>query len=126
MQVSDANFPTDAQNRTYHLATPPSHLSPLILTVGALPRLTLLSALLASPSAVSNRGFTTCSGTYRGVFVSIVAIGMGCGMMDMMVREARHVLPGRMVVVRLGSCGSVGTGRVGDVSVAAAGVVVRD
>lgn len=52
----------------------------------------------------SDRGFLTLTGTYKGVPVSIVSIGMGAPNMDFFVREGREVLDEagkeEMVVIR--------------------------
>jgi uridine phosphorylase len=52
----------------------------------------------------SDRGFLTLTGTYKGVRVSIVSIGMGAPNMDFFVREGREVLDvageEEMVVIR--------------------------
>jgi len=48
----------------------------------------------------SERGFLTMTGTYKGVPVSIVSIGMGFPNMDFFVRECRELLEGEMVVIR--------------------------
>jgi len=48
----------------------------------------------------SERGFFTMTGTYKGVPVSIVSIGMGFPNMDFFVRECRELLEGEMVVIR--------------------------
>jgi uridine phosphorylase len=48
----------------------------------------------------SERGFLTMTGTYKGVPVSIVSIGMGFPNMDFFVRECRELLEGEMIVIR--------------------------
>jgi len=48
----------------------------------------------------SERGFLTITGTYKGVPVSIVSIGMGFPNMDFFVRECRELLEGEMIVIR--------------------------
>src|SRR5258708_34195425 len=48
----------------------------------------------------SERGFLTLTGTYKGVPVSIVSIGMGFPNMDFFVRECRELLEAEMVVIR--------------------------
>ena len=48
----------------------------------------------------SERGFLTMTGTYKGIPVSIVSIGMGFPNMDFFVRECRELLEGEMVVIR--------------------------
>lgn len=55
----------------------------------------------------SQRNFLTLTGTYQGVPISIVAIGMGFSVVDFFVRECRAVVKGEMIIVRLGSCGSM-------------------
>lgn len=64
----------------------------------------------------SQRNFLTLTGTYKGVPVSVIAIGMGFSVVDFLVRECRAVVEGDMAIVRLGSCGAINRKlRVGDV-----------
>ena len=51
---------------------------------------------------VSDRGFMTITGRYKGIPVSIVSTGMGFPNTDFFVREVRECLSGDMLVVRLG------------------------
>lgn len=72
----------------------------------------------------SERGFTTITGRYKGIPISIVSTGMGFPNTDFFVREVRECLSGDMLVVRsvissplsitldmfnlsLGSCGAL-------------------
>lgn len=55
----------------------------------------------------SQRNFLTLTGTFEGVPISVVAIGMGFAVVDFFVRECRAVVQGEMIIVRLGSCGSL-------------------
>ena len=48
----------------------------------------------------SERGFTTITGRYKGVPISIVSTGMGFPNTDFFVREVRECLSGDMLVVR--------------------------
>lgn len=67
----------------------------------------------------SSRGFLTITGTYDGVPVSIVAIGMGVAMMDFFVREVRMVTEGPLTIVRFGSCGGIDVNlKAGQISIA--------
>lgn len=61
----------------------------------------------------SSRGFLTFTGSYRGAFVSIVAIGMGYPNMDFFVREARVIVDGPLVIIRVGTCGCIADGGIG-------------
>lgn len=86
-----------------------------------------LSTLLSSItfSSTSHRGFTCYTGIYKGTSISIISIGMGYPMMDMMVREVKAIQSGPTVFIRFGSCGGVGSDvDVGSVVVADAALMV--
>lgn len=139
-QISDANFPKTSDSRVYHLGIRAGELASLIITVGDPARARIIAKYLDSPppnAAVteyekdasdahitlsenanpalfelySDRGFLTLTGTYKGIPVSIVSIGMGAPNMDFFVREGREVLDQagqeEMVVIRFGSCGGL-------------------
>jgi uridine phosphorylase len=77
----------------------------------------------------SSRGFTTYTGYYKGVPVSVVAIGMGVSMMDFFVRESRAIIDGPMAIIRYGTCGGIAPeSKHGKYSVASmgAGYVARN
>ncbi|KAG0370581.1 uridine phosphorylase [Gamsiella multidivaricata] len=140
MSMSNANFPMDAEGRTYHVGVKRGELANRILTVGDPARAIILSRSLdgvnlentaskAIPSNLfsfaSHRGFLTITGLYKGVPVSIVAIGMGVSMMDFFVRECRAVVDGPMIIIRLGSCGSLSDATVGDICVPSGSYLVQ-
>jgi uridine phosphorylase len=104
MVVKNANFPLYDDGRTYHVGTKKGEIANLILTVGDFSRAELIAKLLdPSPEPLkiqSKRGYLTITGCYKGVQVSIVAIGMGVAMMDFFVREARAVVDGPMKIIR--------------------------
>lgn len=52
---------------------------------------------------LSERGFLTITGTYNGVPISVVAIGMGAPNMDFFIRECREILEGEMIIIRYNS-----------------------
>ncbi|GAA6063650.1 hypothetical protein JCM10212_007050 [Sporobolomyces blumeae] len=110
-KISDANFPIDSQGRTYHVSTARGSTANRVLTVGDPARLHRIANLLDDSPApyerVSARGFTTVTGRYKGVPVSLIAIGMGVAMTDFFVREVRAVVEGELAIVRFGSCGSL-------------------
>ena len=110
--ISDANFPMDGAGRTYHLSTKRGEVSNRVLSVGDHNRARKLSAFLDPLPGTgglfehsSSRGFTTYTGLYRGVPVSIVTTLMGMANMDFVVRETRAVVDNPMAFVRLGTCG---------------------
>ncbi|KAI1313428.1 hypothetical protein EDD11_002636 [Mortierella claussenii] len=140
MSMSNANFPMDAEGRTYHVGVKRGELANRILTVGDPARAIVLSRSLDGVdldntpyktiptnvfSFASHRGFLTITGRYKGVPVSIVAIGMGVSMMDFFVRECRAVVDGPMIMVRLGSCGSLSDATVGDICVPSGSYLVQ-
>lgn len=119
----DTNGVPMENGRVHHLGLAAGEVANRVVSVGSLSRATLLRGLLDAPDAAfaltSSRGFTTFTGAFNGVAVSIVATGMGGPMMDFVVRETRAVCEGPMTFVRLGSCGGVS-------AAAAPGVVVAN
>ncbi|CAH7685328.1 nucleoside phosphorylase domain-containing protein [Phakopsora pachyrhizi] len=110
-KLNDANFPHTDDGRVYHVGIRSGELANRIITVGDHVRARRISKEFDKVPKlfeyVSQRGFTTLTGRYRGVPVSIVAIGMGYPMMDFFVRETRAVVDGDLVIIRLGSCGTI-------------------
>ncbi|KAM5542312.1 hypothetical protein V8D89_004185 [Ganoderma adspersum] len=110
-RIVDANFPRTLDQRVYHLGLRAGEVANRIITLGAPSRAHGIASYLdptPTPFEItSERGFTTITGRYKGVPVSIVAIGMGYPNADFFVREVRECLTGDMLVVRLGSCGSL-------------------
>lgn len=109
---ADTNGMPKANGRVTHLGLTDGELASRVITVGSLSRAKRLRACLDGPDdkifeLTSDRGFTTFTGTFDGVRVSIVATGMGAPMMDFLVREARAVVDGPMLFVRYGSCGGL-------------------
>ncbi|KAF9986347.1 hypothetical protein BGZ75_001932 [Mortierella antarctica] len=140
MSMTNANFPMDAEGRTYHVGIKRGELANRVLTVGDPARAITLARSLDGVdlentpaktipanlfSYASHRGFLTITGTYKGVPVSIVAIGMGISMMDFFVRECRAVVDGPMLMIRLGSCGSLSDATVGDICVPSGSYLVQ-
>ncbi|KAJ3107719.1 hypothetical protein HDU97_003389 [Phlyctochytrium planicorne] len=126
---TNANFPLDDEGRTYHVGTKVGETANRVLTVGDPSRADLIAKLLdptpAHTRVHSKRGFLTITGAYKGVPVSIVAIGMGVSMMDFFVREVRAVVRGPMAIVRFGSCGSITPrGIVGQIAVSTDGSIM--
>ncbi|CAG8434804.1 11762_t:CDS:2 [Ambispora gerdemannii] len=116
-KFTNANFPRTTDGRVYHVGVKRGEVANRIITVGDSTRARILAKLLDVDSPVltieSHRGFTIKTGCYHGVPISIVSIGMGFAMMDFFVREVRTVVDGPLIIIRLGSCGSVGPATVG-------------
>ncbi|KAL8449031.1 hypothetical protein Emed_003383 [Eimeria media] len=97
------------EGRAYHLGVQQGELHNRILTVGHAGRADWLAERFLDPqmrtlSLKSNRNFRLHSGYYRRKPVSIVAVGMGAPMMDVLVREASYITEGPLAIVRLGTC----------------------
>lgn len=92
---------------TYHLGVKSGEMADRIITVGSKSRAEAMSKLMdkVEHSIASSRMMYTYTGMYKGVRVSVVAIGMGAPMMDFFVREASFVCPGPMAIIRVGTCG---------------------
>lgn len=78
----DANFPRDAQGRTYHVGTKAGQVANRIITVGDHVRARrVVESSFDGGQALfefeSQRNFLTLTGTVRGVPITVVAIGMG-------------------------------------------------
>ncbi|KAI8929861.1 nucleoside phosphorylase domain-containing protein [Entophlyctis helioformis] len=125
--ITNANFPVDAEGATYHVGVTLGQVANRIVTVGDPHRANKLAAHLDAVTFrhESKRGFTTITGTLHGVPLSIIAIGMGTPMADMMVREVRAMVEGPMLMARFGSCGGIGSrSSVGLISVAKDGAAM--
>ncbi|KAN0060805.1 hypothetical protein ACQY0O_007464 [Thecaphora frezii] len=109
--LSNANFPQDAQGRTYHVATKAGQVANRIITVGDSVRAHRIASCFDGGKPLfefnSQRNFLTLTGTFQGAPISVVSIGMGFSVVDFFVRECRAVVEGEMIIVRLGSCGSL-------------------
>lgn len=107
----DANFPKDAEGRTYHVGTKPGEVANRIITVGDYTRARRIAKSFDGGKPIfeheSHRKFLTLTGTFKGVPITVVAIGMGFSLVDFFVRECRAVVQGDLLIVRLGSCGSI-------------------
>ncbi|KAF9472641.1 uridine phosphorylase [Pholiota conissans] len=109
--LTDANFPKTDDQRVYHLGVRPGEVANRIITVGTPSRANIIASHLdAQPKLFvlsSERQFMTITGRYKGVPISIVSIGMGSANMDFFVREIRETVSGDLMIIRLGSCGSL-------------------
>ncbi|CAO3643834.1 unnamed protein product [Cunninghamella blakesleeana] len=126
--LNNANFPRDAEGHVYHIHVKRGQVANCILTVGDNVRARAISALLdiIDFEHTSQRGFLTITGRYKGIPVSIMAIGMGNCMMDFFVRETRAVVEGDIAIIRFGSCGTlVDSAPVGSVIIPKGGYCIR-
>ena len=108
---SNTNGMPMSDGKNLHMDLAKGDLSNRVITVGSAARAEIIASFLDESPArkriVSSRGFTTITGTYKGVPVSVVSIGMGPSMMDFFVRESRAVVDSPMAMVRFGTCGGL-------------------
>jgi hypothetical protein len=104
-------------------------VSQRILACGSLGRAKMLGRLLTPldgqrgvRSIESSRGFLTITGQWKGHAVSIVTHLMGFANMDLFLRETRAVVDEPLLVIRIGTCGSLNS-EVGQVHIASKGSV---
>lgn len=104
-------MPMTADGCNLHMDLRHGNIAQRIVTVGPSSRAEKIATFLdQSPPATrytSGRGFLTITGTYNGIKVSIVSIGIGPSMMDLFVRETRAVVDGPLVICRFGTCGGI-------------------
>lgn len=132
MYSNTNGFPL-ADGKTLHMDLSMGQIANRIITVGGYQRAKKIAGLFDEgkySEVESSRGFNTYTGTFKGIPVSVVAIGMGISMMDFFVRETRAVIePGqKMLAVRFGTCGGLDpTCGAGTIVVATgAALVTRD
>ena len=110
---TDVDFPKDDEGRVHHLSVKEGEVANRVVSVGDPTRALALAALFDDNAETlrvdSHRpgAFTTFTGQFGGVPVSVIATGMGTPNMDFIVRETRGVVSGPMAIVRFGSCGVV-------------------
>lgn len=104
-------------------------VSQRILACGSLGRAKMLGRLLKPldgqlgvRTVESSRGFLTVTGQWKGQPVSIVTHLMGFANMDLFLRETRAVVDEPLLVIRIGTCGSLNS-EVGQVHIASKGSV---
>lgn len=124
--MRDANFPMDADGRTYHVQCKAGEIANHLILVGDSGRAKALAATFdfLEFSRESSRGFLVFTGQHKGKRISIIAIGMGYPMMDFAIREVLAVTEGPMDFIRLGTCGSF-TEPLGTVIVAESSILVQ-
>lgn len=78
--MANANFPMDAEGRTYHVGCRRGEIANRLLLVGSTGRAQAIASCFDEGKAhfvhVSDRGFHTHTGRVNGVPVTVMAIGM--------------------------------------------------
>ncbi|KAG7394799.1 hypothetical protein PHYBOEH_004651 [Phytophthora boehmeriae] len=103
-------MPKHVDGSVLHLGVKAGQVASRIVSVGSLSRAKILAQLLDDAkyeTFESARGFTTFTGAFKGIHVSVIATGMGTPNMDFVVRETKAIVDGPMAIIRFGTCGSV-------------------
>ncbi|CAG8588950.1 10693_t:CDS:2 [Cetraspora pellucida] len=120
-QMRNANFPKTDDGRVYYIGLKRGEVANRILIVEDPESARKIAELLdRTPKPFifeSNKGFITITGRYKNVPISIVSIIMGCVIMDVFIREVRQIITGEIIIIRFGSCGSIGTPTIGNILV---------
>lgn len=103
-------IPLDDQGRPYHYGCKHDEIANEFLIVSCYDLAKAISQLFDKDvpvfERVSNRGYTTYTGNYKGKRLSVVAFGIGFAMIDFLVREIRAITTGRITFVQLGEAPS--------------------
>jgi len=95
------------EQKTRHLAIKKGDVCNRIITMGSATRAIEIAKLLHSHKVtIETEGFLIITGAYNNVPVTILCCGIGFPNIDIMVREARSVVDGPMLIIRLGSAGT--------------------
>lgn len=104
----------------FHLHVKPGQLADKVILVGDPGRVKQVAGFLDNQEChISNREFTTVTGTYKGKRVTVISTGIGCGNIDIVMneidalanidfqtREAKDRLRS-LEIVRIGTCGGL-------------------
>jgi len=96
----------DSAGRPYHIGVGPGEIAPSILLVGDPARAERCAARLTAPRHFKNREFTTFTGSFEGIPLSVMATGIGCDNTEIAVIELAAILESA-TLVRAGTCGGV-------------------
>ncbi|ACB39542.1 purine-nucleoside phosphorylase [Pyrobaculum neutrophilum] len=102
----------------YHIWARPGEVAPVVVGVGDPARARLFASLLEEAKLVNENRYPVYTGRAGGRAVSVVAHGIGGPSAAIALEELRTL--GMEVFVRIGTAGSFGDLKVGDVLVAAA------
>jgi uridine phosphorylase len=102
------SIPLGDDGRAYHFGCRKGEVSNAILLVSDYALAQRFSANFDTLefSWVSNRGYTTYTGTYKGARLSIVAFGIGFAMVDFLLHEVRAVVDGPLTFIQIGTAAS--------------------
>lgn len=125
--MTNPSAPTTPRGHTFHVHVSTAEVANRILVVGDQSRAARIAELFDAGTRetyTSERGYITYTGVFRGARVTVCAHLIGYPNLDIVVRELRVACRGPMAVIRLGTCGGLGSTPPGALSVPSGGAVL--
>jgi len=98
-------IPLDDEGRVYHFGCKEGEVANEILITPDYVLAAEIAKLFDDQSKVfnriSNRGYHTYTGEFKGKRLSVVAFGIGFAMIDFFIREVRAITKGQLVIIEL-------------------------
>jgi len=96
-----------AEGRQYHIGLAPGDVAPFILLCGDTERVEKVARYFnAASQPISSREYTTITGSYHGIPVSVMATGMGPDNTEIALVELSQIVE-NPTLIRVGSSGAV-------------------
>lgn len=128
--ITGSEVVADAEQRQYHIALAPGEVASTILLVGDPARAKRVAKLFDTVELErSYREFVTCTGTYKGMRLSVMATGIGPSNVEIAMVELSHVRPPDepFTLIRVGTCGGLQPEvNVGDLVISTGAVRLED
>lgn len=111
-------IPLDDEGRAYHVGIKEGECADEILIVSDYALAEDIKGLFDHPDQVfervSNRGYHTYTGEFKGKRISMISFGIGFAMIDFLIREVHRVSNGKhLVFIQLGTAPTVGDVKLG-------------
>ena len=103
----DSELPKNDNGRFYHIDCGPGDLAPYIITCGDPERAKKISRHFSKTEIQrNNREFSTYTGNYKGIPISVMSIGIGPGNAAIAIIESSQCV-NNPTYIRLGTCGAI-------------------
>lgn len=110
MHFESAERPRDAEGRQYHIDLAPGEVARHIILVGDPERARRIAGLFDRVELErQNREYVTITGEHRGLRLSVMGTGMGCGSTEIAIVELCQCVE-RPIMIRCGSTGALQPG----------------
>lgn len=122
-----AEIVKDAEGRQYHIGVAPGEVAPYIFLCGDVERVPKVAQFFdESRKPLVSREYTTITGKYKGIPVSVMSTGIGCDNTEIAVVELSQCVK-NPTFIRIGSSGAVKKEIViGDIVISTGAVRMED